>query len=250
MRLIELTWLMIKREMVIKYRGTILGYIWTILSPLAFACVYYIAFKYIVRIPVENYAVFLLTGLFPWIWISSTLNNATNAFTSYQAVLKSRYINPLIVPFFVVTIEFVNFLFSIPVIIALLIYTGTNFNLSSVIHFPILIILHFVFLISASGIIACLSLIFRDLGHLIQLAIQMLFFLSPIIYPLSLVPVNYINIYKLNPFVNMIQLWRQIFNGENVDLILYAYPLIFSIFIGIISYILLNIIGKKAVQWL
>ena len=73
MYIFEIAYLMIKRELTARYRGTIFGYLWSLLNPLAFALVYFIAFKYIVRIPVENYSVFLLCGLFPWIWISSSI---------------------------------------------------------------------------------------------------------------------------------------------------------------------------------
>jgi lipopolysaccharide transport system permease protein len=121
---LELTFLMVRREMIVRYRGTILGYAWSVLNPLMFALVYIVAFKYIIRIPVENYGVFLLTGLFPWLWMSGAMNGGTKGFETYQAVLKAGAVRPIIVPFFVVIIEFVHFLFSLPVVLAIVFFSA------------------------------------------------------------------------------------------------------------------------------
>ena len=247
---LELTFLMVRREMIVRYRGTVLGYVWSVLNPLVFALVYIVAFKYIIRIPVDNYAVFLLTGLFPWLWMSSAMNGGTKGFEVYQAVLKSGAVRPIIVPFFVVIIEFVHFLFSLPVVLAIVIFSSGHLSLAAYAYFPLVFILTALFLFAAVCIIACLSLVFRDLGHLIQLFIQMLFFLSPVIYPLDLVPDPYKAIYNLNPFVDLILLWRQVLYTGDVQLNLMIYPLTVSCVLGVGAYFCFKFIGQRAVQWI
>tara|TARA_B100000686_G_scaffold354471_1_gene464940 strand:+ start:9400 stop:10155 length:756 start_codon:yes stop_codon:yes gene_type:complete len=246
----ELAFLMLRRDMVVRYRGTFLGYVWSVLNPLVFAMVYFVAFKHIIRIPVENYAVFLLTGLFPWLWMSNALNNGTRGFETYQAVLKSGVANPVIIPFFVVIIEFVSFVFSLPVVFALVAFSAVPIPFSEFIYFPLVFLLTLFFLLSAVNIVACLSLVFRDLGHLIQLFIQMLFFLSPIIYPVDLVPDSLKSIYHVNPFVDLIQLWRQLLYTGDVQLELAVYPLILSCILCVVSYFCSKNIGNRAVQWI
>jgi lipopolysaccharide transport system permease protein len=246
---IELTYLLIRRDMVVRYRGTLLGYVWSILNPLTFALVYFFAFKYIIRIQVDNYAVFLLTGLFPWIWISSAFNNGTAGFVSFQGILKSGYVKPVVVPFLVVVIEFANFVQSLPVLLFLIFVTGTDINIS-ITYLLAVTILTFVFLISMTYIISAVSLVFRDTTYLVQLVSQMMFFLTPIIYPLSFVPENFIYVYKLNPIVNIIELWRQALYLGNIQLSLFIYPLIFSLILILISYFFTNKISSKAMQWL
>ena len=247
---LELTFLMLRREMIVRYRGTLLGYIWSVLNPLVFAMVYFVAFKHIIRIPVENYAVFLLTGLFPWLWMSNALNSGTKGFETYQAVLKSGAVRPIIIPFFVVIIEFVHFLFSLPVVFALVAFSTVPMPFSAFIHFPLIFTLTLIFLLSTVCIISCLSLVFRDLGHLIQLFVQMLFFLSPIIYPIDLVPDSLLSIYHLNPFVDLILLWRQLLYTGDVQLQLAIYPFLLSCVLCVGSYFCLKIIGNRAVQWI
>lgn len=246
----ELTYLMSRREVTVRYRGTLLGYIWSVLNPLVFAMVYFIAFKHILRIPVENYAIFLLTGLFPWLWMANALNGGTKAFETYQAVLKSGAVRPIIIPFFVVIIEFVHFIFSLPVVFALVAFSPETIPISSFIYFPLIIALTVIFLLSSVCIVSCLSLVFRDLGHLIQLVVQMLFFLSPILYPVDFVPKSLQSIYHLNPFVDLIQLWRQLLYTGDIQLHLAIYPFVLSCVLGVISYFCLKRIGNRAVQWI
>lgn len=247
---LELTFLMIRREMIVRYRGTILGYAWSVLNPLVFALVYIIAFKYIIRIPVENYGVFLLTGLFPWLWMSGAMNGGVKGFETYQAVLKAGAVRPIIVPFFVVIIEFVHFLFSLPVVLAIVFYSVAAIPIAALIYFPIVFLLTAFFLFTTVCIVSCLSLVFRDLGHLIQLFVQMLFFLSPIIYPVDLVPDSFKTIYHLNPFVDLIMLWRQILYLGDVEWHLAVYPLIVSCCLCIGAYVCFKHIGQRAVQWI
>ena len=247
---LELTFLVLRRDFIIRYRGTFIGYFWSLLNPLMFAFVYVIAFKHILRIPVENYAIFLLAGLYPWLWISNSLSNASNGFSSYQSILKSRQTTPHIIPFFIVLTEFTNFLFTIPVILIFVYFSPAEIPVTSVFYFPIIFILTFGFLISLVSIISCLSLILRDLGHFVQLLVQLLFFLSPILYPLSLITDQFLKIYLMNPFVNLIQLWRQVLYSGDVDLSLILYPFAFTLGMFLVSWFCMKRIGHRAVQWL
>ncbi len=247
---IELTFLMVRRDFVIRYRGTFLGYVWSILNPLVFAFVYVIAFKHILRIPVENYAIFLLTGLFPWLWISSSLSNAATGFQAYQSILKSGRTAPNVIPFFIVLTEFVNFLFTIPVILFFIYISPADIPFESFLYFPVVFVLTFAFLICAVSIISCLSLILKDLGHFILLLVQMLFFLSPVLYPVTLIPEEFLDIYLINPFVNLIELWRQVLYSGNVDAGLLIYPLFFTIGMFVAAFLLMKRIGTRAVLWL
>ena len=247
---LELTFLVLRRDFIIRYRGTFIGYFWSLLNPFMFALVYVIAFKYILRVPVENYGIFLLAGLFPWLWMSNSISNASNGFNSYQSILRSRRTLPHIIPFFIVLTEFINFLFAIPVILLFVYFSPVEMAINSVFYFPIIFILTFAFLVCLVSIISCLSLILRDLGHFVQLLVQMLFFLSPILYPLSLIPDQFLSIYLMNPFVNLILLWRQVLYSGTLDISLTIYPFIVTLGMFFASWFCMKKIGNRAVQWL
>ena len=133
------------------------------------------------------------------------------------------------------------------------VHVGSTFKcsyFSSLIYFPIVFALTLFFLLTSVCIISCLSLIYRDFGHLIQLFVQMLFFLSPVIYPIDMVPESLRSVYFLNPFVNLIQLWRQLLYTGDIQLQLITYPLLLSCGLCVASYFCLKIIGNRAVQWI
>ncbi|MCS5625589.1 MAG: ABC transporter permease, partial [Candidatus Marinimicrobia bacterium] len=76
--LLDLTQVLTRKEIQIRYKNNVLGYLWSVLQPLSFALVYYIAFKIVMRIEMENYTLFLLTGLFPWQWFANSMSEASN----------------------------------------------------------------------------------------------------------------------------------------------------------------------------
>jgi len=182
--------------------------------------------------------------------MSSSLSNAPAGFMAYQSILKCGQNSPYIIPFFIVLTEFVNFLFTIPVILLFVFFSPVDLPLLSLVYFPVIFMLTFVFLICVVSVISCLSLILRDLGHFVQLLVQMLFFLSPILYPMSLIPEKFLPLYLLNPFVNLVELWRQILYSGDVNLTLMIYPLFFTLGMFVVACFCMKKIGNKAVQWL
>ncbi len=76
----DLIFVLTQKEMKLRYKNNVLGYLWSIAHPLAFATVFYIAFKVFMRIKMENYQLFLITGLFPWQWFSNVVTSSTMMF--------------------------------------------------------------------------------------------------------------------------------------------------------------------------
>ena len=74
----ELLGLLVLKELRLRYKSSVLGYIWAVANPFAFAVVYYVAFKLIMRVDVPNYSIILLTGMFPWLWFTTSMINGTN----------------------------------------------------------------------------------------------------------------------------------------------------------------------------
>jgi len=114
---IELIYLLVQKELKIRYKKSYLGYIWGILNPITFALVYWLAFKFIMKINIENYSVYLLTGLFPWIWVSQSIIQGTACYISNSSLIKKINIPLLIFPICRELIGMINYIFSMPVLI-------------------------------------------------------------------------------------------------------------------------------------
>ena len=86
--IIDLITILTAKEMKIRYKNNVLGYFWSVLQPLSFAIVYFIAFKIVMRIEMENYTLFLITGMFPWQWFFNSMNESSRLFISNQSIIK------------------------------------------------------------------------------------------------------------------------------------------------------------------
>ena len=121
---IDLILVLTQKELKVRYKSSILGYLWSVAHPLAFAVVFYVAFKVIVKIPVENYALFLICGLFPWQWFANSVNAAPMIFLGNAPLIKKVNFPRNLIPFTLVLQDMVHFVLAIPVIILFLFFAG------------------------------------------------------------------------------------------------------------------------------
>jgi len=247
---LDLIYLLVSRDLKVRYKNSFFGYIWAIANPLAFAVIYYFAFKVILRIEVENYSSYLLIGLFPWMWVSNSLIVTSVAFRVNISLIRTTKIKPYLLVFSGVMNEMVHFLFAIPVLILVLLYSEQSLYLSWLWQLPVLIILQAILLTPLGIILSSFNIVLRDIEYLVGIAMTMLFFLTPIVYPINLVPDSYQAIYHVNPFVYLIDVWHKVLLNGYIPMLSMAYLLIFSFITSIISYGLYSKNIRKAAEYL
>src|SRR4030043_2235766 len=116
----DLITVLTQKEMKVRYKSSFLGYLWSIAHPLAFALVFFIAFKIVMRIAMENYTLFLIAGLFPWQWFSNSVNASPMAFLLNASLIKKVSLPRNILPLATVLQDMIHFLLAIPVIVLFL----------------------------------------------------------------------------------------------------------------------------------
>ena len=136
----------------------------------------------------ENYSVFLLCGMFPWIFMSNSIIRSTMTYRSNVTLVKRVKIPLSVLPLSTILQETIHFTFSIPILIIFVYFSLDNFYFQWFYQIPILVISQSFFLYSISQILAILNVFIRDIEYLTTILINMIFFLTPIIYPMSLVP--------------------------------------------------------------
>jgi lipopolysaccharide transport system permease protein len=233
----ELLYLLVLKELKIRYKNSFFGYLWAILNPFAFALVYYIAFKLVMRVEISNYSNFLISGMFPWIWFVNGLVKATASFRSNPSLVKKVKINRMILPMSNVTYEMVHFLFSLPIIIFFIVFIGGgDVHLSWFWQIPLLILQQFIFIYSISIILAITNVFIHDIEYITGIFVSLLFFLTPVVYSEDLIPKEYIFLSKLNPLFHLIVNWRGIFLNGYFNFDSYFYLSIIMVLICIFSY--------------
>jgi len=210
-----LFWGFVSNEIRGRFAGSIGGFVWSLVTPLANLLIYIFVFSVVLKIrlkPMEtgtdSFAVFFLAGMLPWLAFSEALGSSTDLFVG-RANLITKVAFPLevlpltgvIVPFFLNGLGFVMYLG----------YLGFN----GYAHFawlwlPVIIAVHMVFTLGLVILVSSLSVFLRDIKQFIGVALSLWFFLTPIIYPLSMVPEKFRWMIKLNPMYPFIELYHQI----------------------------------------
>ena len=189
---------LILRELKARYRGSVLGFLWTFLNPLLLLGVYALVFNVYFRIQIEHYAGFMFTGLLPWIWFSSSLIEGTNAITSGGSLITKVLFPGQLLPLVKVGSNLMNFLLSLPILFVFLGFMGIfpGWNLC---WLPLILLIQFAFISGLVVGLATLNVFLRDIQHILANLLNLWFFLSPILYPLSQVPGPFKKFVLLNP---------------------------------------------------
>jgi lipopolysaccharide transport system permease protein len=200
------------KDFKIKYKHTLLGYLWAVAYPLIFAAILYIAFKNIVRIKVDNYGMFLIVGIFPWQWFANSSYLSARTLILNASIIKKIRFPKSMLPLSTVLIEMLHFLISwIVIIFFLFINNQDTFYWSWIYGFPLITFIQLVLMFGFGLAVSSLNVFFRDTERIVTLLITMLFYLTPVIYPLNMVPQSFRLFLLLNPLTGVVELWRAIF---------------------------------------
>ena len=229
--IVDLITVLTAKEMKIRYKNNVLGYFWSVLQPLSYAIVYFIAFKIVMRIEMDNYTLFLITGMFPWQWFANSMNEAPRLFIFNDTIIKKVNFprNALVIAS--ICNDGIHFILSIPVILFFFFIYDMPISISLLWYVPLLLILQFLITYSGSLFIATVNLFFQDMARLVPIFINFLFFLTPIIYSSDMVPDKYKHLVSLNPIAPLMVSWRNLFLNGQVDthniFITFLYSIIF-----------------------
>jgi len=202
---------LIVRHLNSRYRGSFFGFIWSFLNPLCLIGVYALIFKYYIRFDhVENYTLFLFTGLLPWIWFSSGLLEATNSISSGGNLISKALFPAQILPLVAVLTNLVNYILALPLLFIFMLFSGIMPGVS-ILALPIVLFVQFIFIYGLSLLTSALNVHYRDVQHVLGNLMTLWFFLCPIIYPLDSIPEKFRFTYFLNPVAIFTDMYHGIF---------------------------------------
>ncbi len=219
------------KEMKVKYKSSVFGYCWSVAHPLAFAFVYFIAFKVVMRIQMEDYSLFLIAGLFPWQWFSNSVSAAPTVFLSNVSIIKKVNFPRNIIPLTTVLQDMIHFILSMPVIVVFLFIYHRSPSLSWLYGVPLLLVIQLIMTYGAALFISSINLFFRDFERLTSIFITLLFYFTPIIYPETMVPERFRSLVYFNPLAPLMVSWRNLFLNGKLDpaalAVSFAYSIVF-----------------------
>lgn len=228
---------MVRKDLRTRYKGSFLGFLWTFINPLLQLVVYSVIFSTIIRMNIEKYPMFLFVTLLPWIFFSTSIQVSSSSIVNSKDLVKKVYFPREIIPLSVVTSGLMNLLFGFVIVFpALMIY---RIRLTSaLIYLPLVIIVEYVVTLAFSLTFSALDVYFRDLEHILGIIIMAWFYLTPIIFPVEMVPQKYLKFFFLNPMTPIIAAFRDIlYYGKTPD--------VQMLLISLLSGILLLVFGYK-----
>jgi lipopolysaccharide transport system permease protein len=228
----ELFYFFTWRDVKVKYKQAVLGILWVVIQPLLTVLVFSFFFGRALKSPPEGieYPVFVFSGLLLWNIFSAGISNAGNSMVTNATIIKKIYFPRLIIPISAILVSLVDFLVSFVVFILLLIFYHVDVNLpQALLLWPAAIVFTIGGTLGLSCWFAAMNVKYRDVRYIIPFFIQVLLFLTPVIYPFSIIQNDWINyILALNPMYGAITLFRFPFMTSSLDMQLIGLSLISS----------------------
>jgi ABC-type polysaccharide/polyol phosphate export permease len=204
---LELVGALTSREMRLRYQGSIFGWAWSLAKPLALGLVLSFALGKVLKTGIT--AEFLLAGLFPWFWFQSSVSAASGSFIGNAGLLKKVRFPRAVLPLSAVLGNALQFLLSLPVLFVFLV-AGGHEPAVEWLALPVVFALQFVLIAGLALFVASVTVYFRDLEHIIEVLLSLLFYATPIIYAADAVPDGYTWVTQVNPLAPLAEGWRDI----------------------------------------
>ena len=236
---------LVKKDLRGRYKGSVLGFLWTFINPLFQLIVYTIVFSKILPNNIDKYYLYLFVALIPWIFFSSSITVGAASIVAQKDLVKKIYFPRMVIPISYVTSCFVNMLLCFIVIFAVIIVTGAGINFLAVLTLPVIMIVEYVFALGMALLTSAITVYFRDLEHILGIVSMAWMYLTPVVYSKSIVPPRYLPIFNLNPMTHIIDCYRTVLYDRQVpDLTTLLWAAVLGVLFLLIGAVVFNKLQK------
>ncbi len=198
---------LVGRDLRHKYKGSTFGFAWSLANPLLMAAIYTLAFEYIVKVPVPRFPLYLLSALLPWTFFAGGLLAATGSIVDGAPLVRKVAFPRLVLPLAAVATQFVQFVLTYAVVLPLAALWTGGLTLSMVAVVPA-ILLQLAFTVGLGLLFATAYVHARDTRHLAEVAVQLWFWLTPIVYAAEMMPRRAAALLVLNPMAHFTAIYH------------------------------------------
>jgi len=229
---------MIYREIHGRYRQSILGLAWAFFKPLFTVSIMTLVFSVIVRIPSDDipYPLFALAALLPWSLFSTAISSGVASLTGQSNLVSKVYFPREILPLSAIVSSVMEFLMTLLILVALMIFYRVELSWN-LLYVGLILPIELLFVMGLTFLLSMFNVWYRDVTHGIGVLLQLWMYLTPLVYPYSMVPLPYRHFYKLNPLVGIVEGFRSaMVKGEPPDLNLLTISLVVSAITFVVGY--------------
>lgn len=224
---------LVRKDLRGRYKGSVLGFLWTFVNPLLQMLVYSFVFSTILRVvDVDNYYIFLFVALIPWIFFSSSVTGGSSSILANKDMVSKIYFPREVIPISYVTSCFVNMLLCFIVIFAVLIISGVELNPLALLCLPVVMIVEYILALGFALMSSAITVYFRDLEHILGIIMMAWMYATPIMYARENIPEEIRKYLDLNPMASIIVAYRDILYYSKVPQLS---TLLSAVVVGILS---------------
>lgn len=234
----ELFYFFTWRDIKIKYKQTVLGFLWAVLQPLLMMSIFTLFFGRALNIPSQSipYPVYVFSGLIIWNIFSTGLTSASNSMINNAAMIKKIYFPRLIIPVSSILVALFDFLMALALFCILLIYYKQPVSWSAFLVWPLSMLVSLIATLGLGAWLAALNVKYRDFRYVIPFVVQVFFFLTPVIYPVSLLKYPVLQyLLACSPMYAAVELFRLPITGIPPDFNLLIISLVSGIFLLLVG---------------
>jgi len=213
----ELLYFLAWRDLKVRYKQTAIGVLWAVFQPFTTMVVFTIFFGNLAKMPSDGipYPIFVYTGLLLWQFFSTALADASDSLTRNQAILTKVYFPRIFLPLSSIIVGVVDFLISTVILIGMMFYYGYAPNLAGLLLLPLLLFISMMAALGLGLFLSAVNLKYRDVRYVLPFFIQLMMFVTPVIYPASIAG-KYAKLLALNPMTGVISAARAALLGNAV----------------------------------
>jgi lipopolysaccharide transport system permease protein len=200
-------WNIIKRDLKLRYRHSLLGFVWSLLNPLLMMIVLTLVFSVLFRTPSQQYPLFLLLGLLPWRFFSFGTGSSLWSVVNNPGLVTKVKIRREILVAAAVGAAFIGTCLEFAALSPLMVFFGLK-PTAFLLLFPVLLVMELLLIYGISLLLASLNVYFRDVSQIWEIALQLGFFVTPIFYDPSQVPTRFQWLFTINPMANLVESFR------------------------------------------
>lgn len=201
---------LVHRDLKGRYKGSVLGFLWTFINPLFQLIIYTFVFSVVLRSDIEDFYMFLFVALIPWIFFSTCITGGCTCILGQKNMVQKIYFPREVLPLSYTLSQFINMLLSFIVVFAVMIIMGYNFYLPALLCLPVVMVVEFILSLGFAMLLSAITVYFQDMQYIMGIIAMAWQFLSPVLYSLEQVPEGVRTIFMFNPMTHVITVYRDI----------------------------------------
>ena len=236
---------LIKQDIDGRYKGSVFGFLWSLLNPLLLLLVYSVVFQFVFKTDIENYPIYLFICLMPWNMFTNTIFNGTVCVSGNGGILKKVYFPREVLPLAVVISNIIQYCYSFVIVFIALLISGVGASWYMLL-LPFIVLIQAIFSLGIIMILGAANVYVRDVQYIMTPVMMIWMYATPILYSISMIPERFVSLYMLNPMANIMLAYQDILYNKTMPN-LGGLGIIFLISVAILAlgYIVFNKLQRR-----